>query len=200
MSLADWYANPIPTRFLAPIDCSKFQHRFHLQSLITFDNGTKKNNKFWLSLWFGPVPHPPGYRSKHVSICYAESRSTKRHGRGGGGGNVAMGEMGRGKGYWETQIRCGVRSSWEGRYTLLFLLYPYMCFRQSAGCHPQSTQSGIDLMYIPSWWKNQPRLVRVGGAHPPPSHYIYHLLQSCGISSSCEGIYTPYFHHGVHIG
>jgi hypothetical protein len=32
-------------------------------------------------------------------------------------------------------------------------------YTQSGNCH--------FLVYIPSWWKNQPSLVRVGGAHPP---------------------------------
>ncbi len=48
--------------------------------------------------------------------------------------------------------------------------------------------------YIPSWWKNKPSLVRVGGCTPTPLHYIYHQVQSCGVCSSWEGRYThPYF-------
>ncbi len=38
------------------------------------------------------------------------------------------------------------------------------------GEHRVHTQSGTCrfLAYIPLWWKNYPRLVRVGGARPPP--------------------------------
>ncbi len=47
---------------------------------------------------------------------------------------------------------------------------------------PQSTQNGnvLYLVYIPSWWKNLPRLVRVG-CTPTPCHFIYHQVQSCGV-------------------
>ncbi len=53
--------------------------------------------------------------------------------------------------------------------------------------------NGRFLAYIPSRWKNYPRLVRVGGggARRPPFHYIYHHVQSCSVCSSWEGRYTP---------
>ncbi len=47
------------------------------------------------------------------------------------------------------------------------------------------------LTYILWWWKNQARLVRVGGGCSPTSfHYIYHHVQSWGVRSSWEGRYT----------
>jgi hypothetical protein len=44
------------------------------------------------------------------------------------------------------------------------------------------------LAYIPSWWKNQPSLVKVGVACPLPTpfHYIYYHLLSCSVRSSWE--------------
>ncbi len=56
------------------------------------------------------------------------------------------------------------------------------------------TQSGDGrfLAYIPSWWKNQLRLARVGGARAPPfTTYIYHHIQSCCVRFSWEVRYTP---------
>ncbi len=56
------------------------------------------------------------------------------------------------------------------------------------------TQSGNDhfLAYIPSWWKNQPSLVRGGGgARPPPFYSIYLHVQCYIVRSSWEGRYTP---------
>ncbi len=55
------------------------------------------------------------------------------------------------------------------------------------------SQSGIGhfLAYIPSWWKNQPSLVRVGGALHAPPHSIYHHVQRCGVRSSWKGRHTP---------
>jgi hypothetical protein len=58
------------------------------------------------------------------------------------------------------------------------------------------TQSGNDYFkswYIPSWWKNQPSLLRVGGGGrtPTPIHAVYHHVQSYRVYSSCEGRYTP---------
>ncbi len=47
------------------------------------------------------------------------------------------------------------------------------------------------LAYVPSWWKNYPRLVRVVVARHTPFHYIYHHIQSCGVRSSWEDRYTP---------
>jgi hypothetical protein len=55
---------------------------------------------------------------------------------------------------------------------------------------PQITQSGNG--HFPSWWKNYPRLVRVGGALPTPFHYIFHGVQSCDVCSSWEGRFTPF--------
>jgi hypothetical protein len=49
------------------------------------------------------------------------------------------------------------------------------------------------LAYIPSWWKNQPSLVRGGGgvhAHLISLNLDHHV-QSCGVRFSCEGRYTP---------
>jgi hypothetical protein len=44
----------------------------------------------------------------------------------------------------------------------------------------------------PSWWKNQPWLVRVGGARPPLALSLYyHHVQSCSVRSSWEGRYAP---------
>ncbi len=45
------------------------------------------------------------------------------------------------------------------------------------------------LEYIPSWWKNYPRLVRARGCTPTPFHY--HHAQSCGVPFRWEGRYTP---------
>jgi hypothetical protein len=45
----------------------------------------------------------------------------------------------------------------------------------------------IFLAYIPSWWKNQPKLVRVGGCTLTPFHSIFHHVQSCSVRSSWEG-------------
>ncbi len=55
------------------------------------------------------------------------------------------------------------------------------------------TQSGDFrlLTYIPSWWKSQPGLVRVGGARPPPLSACYHHVQSCSVRSCWEGRCTP---------
>ncbi len=56
------------------------------------------------------------------------------------------------------------------------------------------TQSGNDhfMAHIPSWWKYQPSLVRLGAqCTPTPFHSIYHHVQSCGVRSSWEGRYTP---------
>ncbi len=40
--------------------------------------------------------------------------------------------------------------------------------------------NGRFLACIPSWWKNRPWLVRVGGGcMPTPFHSIYHHVQSC---------------------
>ncbi len=44
------------------------------------------------------------------------------------------------------------------------------------------------LTYIPSWWKNQPWLVRVG-VHTHPVHCSYHHVQSCIVRSNLEGRY-----------
>ncbi len=62
--------------------------------------------------------------------------------------------------------------------------------RQTVIYTTEYTQSGNDrlLAYIPSWWKNQPWLVKV--------HSIYRHLQSCSVRSSWKGRYTlhtPYF-------
>ncbi len=53
------------------------------------------------------------------------------------------------------------------------------------------TQSGDCrfLAYIPSWWKKQPWLVRVGGARPPLSAYYNHV-QSWSVPPA-ERRYTP---------
>jgi len=59
--------------------------------------------------------------------------------------------------------------------------------------YTECTQSGNGhfMAYIPSWWKNQPSLVGVGGFTPTPFHYIYHHVQGCSVRSSWEGRYTP---------
>ncbi len=40
-------------------------------------------------------------------------------------------------------------------------------------------------------WKNQPWLVRVGDARPPPFTLIFYHVQSCNIRSSWVGRHTP---------
>jgi hypothetical protein len=42
---------------------------------------------------------------------------------------------------------------------------------------------------IPSWWKNQPWLVRVG-AHAHPDSAYYHHVQCCSVHSYSVGRYT----------
>ncbi len=53
------------------------------------------------------------------------------------------------------------------------------------------TQSGDCrfLAYIPSWWKNQSWLVRLG-VHAHPLLDYYHHVQSCIVRSCWEGRYT----------
>ncbi len=47
------------------------------------------------------------------------------------------------------------------------------------------------LAYIPSEWKNQPWLVRVGGARPPPFSLLPPSTKlQCSVRSSLEGTYT----------
>ncbi len=55
----------------------------------------------------------------------------------------------------------------------------------------ECTQSGDCrfLAYVPSWWKNQPWLMRVG-VHAHPLSVYYHHVQSCHVRSSGEGKYT----------
>ena len=53
--------------------------------------------------------------------------------------------------------------------------------------HRAHTEYTFHLVYVPSWWKNQPWRVRVRGARPPPSLY---LPSRCGVRSSWEGWYT----------
>ncbi len=57
------------------------------------------------------------------------------------------------------------------------------------------TKSGNShfLTYIPSWWYNQPSLVRVGVHALPFSPIYHHKKQGCGVHSSWEGRYTPLF-------
>jgi hypothetical protein len=57
-------------------------------------------------------------------------------------------------------------------------------------CPPQSTHRVAIATFwrSPSWWKNRPSLVKVGGARPPPfTISTMHHLQSCGVRSSWEG-------------
>jgi hypothetical protein len=75
--------------------------------------------------------------------------------------------------------------------------FPESCLTfVGVGRDTEYTQSGNGhfMAYIPSWWKNQPSLVR-WGMHAPLFHYIYHHVQSCSVRSSREGIYihSPYF-------
>jgi hypothetical protein len=50
------------------------------------------------------------------------------------------------------------------------------------------------LSYIPSWWKNQPWLERVGGGcTPTPFHSIYHYVRSCSVRSAECRHTPPYF-------
>ncbi len=76
---------------------------------------------------------------------------------------------------------CGVRSSWEGRYTSPIATLPFfpLWYRVSlytmshinrfTVTSTESTHSGNGhyLAYILSCWKNQPSLVRVVDARPP---------------------------------
>jgi hypothetical protein len=58
------------------------------------------------------------------------------------------------------------------------------------------TQSGSDrfLAYIPSWWKNRPWLVRVGGAHSPLSLYLPSCTKGLHCTLQLSGqIHYPYF-------
>jgi hypothetical protein len=59
---------------------------------------------------------------------------------------------------------------------------------------PQSTQTGNGhfLAYIPSWFKNQPSLGRVGGT-PSPFHSIYHHEQSRSVRSAERADTLPLF-------
>ncbi len=63
-------------------------------------------------------------------------------------------------------------------------------YRGTVGLTTEYTQNGNGhfLAYIPSWWKIQRSLVKVGSARPSP--YIYHHLQSCVVHSSWECIFT----------
>ncbi len=46
--------------------------------------------------------------------------------------------------------------------------------------------------YIPSWWKNEPSLLKAGvHAHSTVFHSVFHYVQSCRVRSSWEGRYTP---------
>ncbi len=67
--------------------------------------------------------------------------------------------------------------------------------REVAREDTEYTQSGNCrfMAYIPSWWKNQPWLVRWGGGGfmPAPFHSSYHHAQSCSVWPSWEGRYTP---------
>ncbi len=80
----------------------------------------------------------------------------------------------------------------------LCILYPWcLKYMQCSGADGKicllSTQSynGHFLAYIPLWWKNLPRLMRVGRCMPTPFYYIYHHIQCWGVRSSWEGRYTP---------
>ncbi len=57
-------------------------------------------------------------------------------------------------------------------------------------------QYGHFLAYIPSWWKNQPSLVRVGGARPP--HFTISTITWYTVSRTLQlrgqMIHCPYFY------
>ncbi len=66
---------------------------------------------------------------------------------------------------------------------------------ECGGCGPQRTHRvAIANLWRTGTWKNKTSLVRVGDAPlDTPFHYIYHHIQSCGVSSSEEQIHSPLF-------
>ncbi len=67
----------------------------------------------------------------------------------------------------------------------------------------KKSANGRFLAYIPSWWKNAPWLVRVGGARQPPFTLLpSRTLQSCSVRSSREGRLGdtfPVFHSSLYL-
>ncbi len=74
--------------------------------------------------------------------------------------------------------------------TLLNVWYANVWFVTS-----EYTQSGDCrfLAYIPSWWKNQPWLVRVGGARPPPFNLLPSRTKLQCTLLLCGLIHSPCF-------
>ncbi len=87
-------------------------------------------------------------------------------------------------------VKSGSKGDWIARRKCLLALPNHvqefglrLVRVEGGGCTPtEYTQrrNGRFLAYIPSWWKNLPRLVRVGGARPSPFTIQYFpSVQSC---------------------
>jgi hypothetical protein len=85
----------------------------------------------------------------------------------------------------QRQTAAAASARWRRIWSLIWLRWegspwPFVTLKIKTVLSTEYIQSGTGrfLAYIPSSWKNKPRLVRVGGCTPTPFHYIYYHVQS----------------------
>ncbi len=88
-----------------------------------------------------------------------------------------------------------MRMTWAGLFASFFRFTSRVRIQEGfreiipySQCTPQSTHRVATAAFWrtwPSWWKNLPRLVRVGGACHP-FHCIYHHVQNCTVYAPAE--------------